>query len=706
MEMMRRLRRRRSDLPFLSCSVPSSLHSLISPPPRDQIKRLGNNQALSSSSMFYVAVEDLALSHTVPSKLDWLLEQLLLDDEDNDDNVFGDEEEDADDDLDSGLELTSHDSVDLHRHLGYTSDTSYERAVVGGGLDAGEEGVGVSGSSTAPASAPAAVGGPRSDGPGIQPTPSNRIQSFFSKHTLKSTRLKRTKSVTKLERRKRHNSVNSNSINIVNFQSNDVTGNDVDSTADVLPSWYLGSNSSRLHGSRSYESLLSANSVVNTLDLAHGEVTIKPLHFSILGQENCFQVTSPRGTRYFSCRSSEECGRWVESLRRTVTRTEQQQKRTDNELKIYICEAKGVAIKKRYFCEILLDASLHGRTSSKCKTDICFWGEYFEFFRLPNTETITIALYRESEKKRRKEKSILIGLVHIPVGEISSQCYTEKWYPVQTESNKMLLKDPIALRIKCKFQTIVILPMEIYNSLLQFVSVNYSDVVLVLEPKLNVKTKEDIATALVKIMQSSGNASKFLIDIVTNEIERIGNPSLLLRGNSVASKAMETYMKLVGDKYIRETLTQLVNTCIKEGMDCEVDPMKIKEISSLQKQQKCLMSVVKMAWSCILNSYTNFPQELRECFCLYRERFTHQGKADLINNLISSSIFLRFLCPAIMSPSLFNIIREYPMERASRNLTLVAKTLQTLANFTKFQGKENYMEFMNDFIESEQDQMK
>lgn len=36
----------------------------------------------------------------------------------------------------------------------------------------------------------------------------------------------------------------------------------------------------------------------------------------------------------------------------------------------------------------------------------------------------------------------------------------------------------------------------------------------------------------------------------------------------------------------------------------------------------------------------------------------------------------------------------------------MAKTLQTLANFTRFQGKENFMEFLNDFLEQEAPRMK
>ncbi|XP_042227710.1 ras GTPase-activating protein nGAP-like isoform X2 [Homarus americanus] len=614
-----------------------------------------NASLCSSNSTFYVNLVEEVPQDVFIVRTEYLDHSVL---EEEDEDLLLEDETDCGDTL-SELSCSLSQQLD-----GYGTDTSYEKAC----------------GSDRRGSAPATpiLGARPADS-----TP-NRLVNFFSKRSFKSNPLKRTKSVTKLERTKRGGRGGVGGL----------------LEPDPLS---LGSTA-RLRSSRSHESLLSSHNMMNTLDLAAGEVTIKPLHASILGQEHCFQVTSPTGIRYFSCRTADERDRWVDSLRKAVNPNFDSIRRTENSLKIFILEAKGVGNKKRYFCELLLDASLFARTSSKQKSEMCFWGEQFEFNNLPSVENISVALYREGEKKRKKEKNLLVGTVNIPVANVTSRCHIEKWYQVQND-NRAPSKDNAALRIKCKFQSIDILPIELYTDFLQYVKTNYGVICELLEPVISVKAKEDIATALIHIMQREGIARNFLSDLVMMEIDRIDDSHLLFRGNSLATKSMEAFMKLVGGKYLLDTLRQVINKVVEAGLDCEVDPMKVPQIS-VQKQQENLLSIVRMTWSRILNSHPYFPLELRECFCMYRERLASIGKQNLSDNLISASIFLRFLCPAILSPSLFNITQEYPDERSSRNLTLIAKTLQTLANFTKFQGKENFMEFMNEFIELEQAQMK
>ncbi|XP_023708740.1 probable Ras GTPase-activating protein isoform X4 [Cryptotermes secundus] len=507
----------------------------------------------------------------------------------------------------------------------------------------------------------------------LELTPS-RIVNFFSKRSFRSNPLKRTKSVTKLERKRV-----------------------LDSDGVPVPP--------RLRTSRSHESLLSGQSVMQTLDLGAGGVEIKPLHPSVLGREHCFQVTLPAGSpRYFSCRSADERDKWVHSLRKSVQPDQEHVRRTDNSLKIWILEAKGIANKKRYFCDLCLDKTLYARTSSKQKGDMCFWGEHFDFHNLPLVNVINVNLFREADRKKKRDKNVLVGSVSIPVHEVTSRYLIEKWYPVLSE--KGVPKDPPSLRVKCRFQSVDILPVQVYQEFLQFLKTEYKPLCEALEPVIGVKAKEDIATAMVHIMQREGLAQKFLADIVMMDIDRIDDERLTFRGNSLATKAMEAYLKLTGDRYLQETLGELVSCVLNSGQDCEVDPLKVASVAALRKQQDNLRAAVEMAWSRILSSHQSFPVELRECFHIFRERLTAMEREDISDNLISASIFLRFLCPAILSPSLFNITHEYPNEKAARNLTLVAKTLQTLASFTRFQGKENFMEFMNDFLEREAPSMK
>jgi len=69
--------------------------------------------------------------------------------------------------------------------------------------------------------------------------------------------------------------------------------------------------------------------------------------------------------------------------------------------------------------------------------------------------------------------------------------------------------------------------------------------------------------------------------------------------------------------------------------------------------------------------------------------------------VVSGFIFLRFFCPAIVTPEKYHLVSEPPPKEARRGLILVSKLLQNLANGVEFDGsKEEYMKSMNHFVTS------
>jgi len=73
---------------------------------------------------------------------------------------------------------------------------------------------------------------------------------------------------------------------------------------------------------------------------------------------------------------------------------------------------------------------------------------------------------------------------------------------------------------------------------------------------------------------------------------------------------------------------------------------------------------------------------------------------------VGGFLFLRLICPALVSPISFGILKKPPTNESGRALILVAKILQNIANDVEFGDKESYLMEMNELIKSRQPQVK
>ncbi|XP_038174743.1 RAS protein activator like-3 isoform X1 [Arvicola amphibius] len=433
---------------------------------------------------------------------------------------------------------------------------------------------------------------------------------------------------------------------------------------------------------------------LSELDLgAEKNVRVWPLHSSLLGEPYCFQVTWTGGSRCFYCRSSAERDRWIEDLRRQFQPSQDNVERQETWLTIWVHEAKGLprAAAPGVRAELWLDGALLARTAPRAGPGQLFWAERFHFEALPPARRLSLRL------RGAGPAGAAVGRVALELDEASipraPAAGLERWFPV------LGVPAGAALRARIRVRRLRVLPSERYKELAEFLTFHYARLCEALESALSAQAKEELAAAMVRVLRATGRAQALVTDLGTAELARCGGrEALLFRENTLATKAIDEYMKLVAQEYLQETLGEVVQRLCASTEDCEVDPSKCRP-PELSKHQARLRNSCEEVFEAIINSYNWFPAELGTVFSSWREACQARGSEALGPRLVCASLFLRLLCPAILAPSLFGLAPEHPAPGPARTLTLIAKVIQNLANRAPFGEKEAYMAFMNSFLE-------
>ncbi|XP_064889939.1 rasGAP-activating-like protein 1 isoform X1 [Columba livia] len=353
------------------------------------------------------------------------------------------------------------------------------------------------------------------------------------------------------------------------------------------------------------------------------------------------------------------------------------------------------------------------------KTRFPRWDEVLEF-ELAEGELREAVLSVELWDWDIVGKNDFLGRVEFPLDTICTEP-TKGWFqllpfPGSTRDCGGQLG---ALRLTVRLEEDTVLPAPYYQPLIQLLTEPVlcpgqpptGTALAILEEVTSGDSRQDVATKLVKIFLGQGLAVPLLDYLVTRELARTTDPNTLFRSNSLASKSMEQFMKVVGLPYLHEVLKPMVNRIFEEKKYVELDPGKMElsrgrrisfkgSLSEAQVREsslELLKGYLGDIVDAIVGSVDKCPLLMRVAFKQLRrrveERFPSQQHEEVRYFAISGFLFLRFFAPAVLTPKLFSLREQHADPRTGRTLLLLAKALQSIGNLglQLGQGKEPWM---------------
>lgn len=402
-----------------------------------------------------------------------------------------------------------------------------------------------------------------------------------------------------------------------------------------------------------------------------------------------------------------------------------------------------------YLAEVILDGEVRARTATKPATKNPFWREDCEFADLPHTvQEVSVVLKRTDASPDGASPSssvfrpggaqeVVYGTVRVALDKLQRGKDHEDWLQILDDRQQVVG----SMLIKVSHAEQIALLAKEYEPLSEILHRFPTGLTTLISASLPGHLRR-LSEIFLNIFQASSSASDWLMALVEDEIDGIGSATsikkfrfssrlksnesmesaserellvrdmgkslageanLLFRGNTLLTQSLEFHMRRLGMEYLEAVLREKITEINEINPECEVDTSRLPHASGADMEQRWsrLIQYTTEVWNCIARSASQLPAELRHIL-KYIRAVAEDRYGDFLRTVtytaVSGFLFLRFICPAILSPKLFGLLRDHPRPRAQRTLTLIAKVLQKMANLSTFGKREEWMDPMNRFL--------
>ncbi|KAL6077877.1 GTPaseactivator protein for Ras-like GTPase [Balamuthia mandrillaris] len=221
------------------------------------------------------------------------------------------------------------------------------------------------------------------------------------------------------------------------------------------------------------------------------------------------------------------------------------------------------------------------------------------------------------------------------------------------------------------------------------------------------KEAEELATHLFRFFRAHRKDKQLMVWVTKEEVRTSTSAGVIFREQGVLTKLLNmNCFNEEGRKFLRQTVVPLVEDLIREGQSLEIDPQKAGPEEDVKKNEETLLSKSRVFLKTLYVSVHLLPENLG---VVMKELQEAVGKRfpELRATIVPSILFLRFICPALVSPQRFGLVPEQPNGRVARALILISKLLTNVANGVILgSGKESFTSCFDPFVRQNQDDIR